>query len=348
MTEVGVAAGPQGEGLHDSRAARPFVRRPSGVVLSCGVSALFDSSYELDRATREAYLTRLGVEDGVPSAAALRLIVQRHVERVPYETLWIPAGQGWSIDPTPAAERIAFDRRGGYCYHLNGALGLLLSSLGYEVHGHVGGVQAGEPNPNAMGNHLVLTVTGLPFVDNPTGEWYVEAGLGDALHEPLPLAPGTYLQEPLPAGTLPAHARTLWGTRVDADTRSCRWLSQHDVDDRSCTRLGLPRTAPVAVYLPGFGIRAGADGRATRRYRCRRHPRTRAGQDRCGCVHRGSDHQAFGVVRSAGRRLRPPLRHSLGRGARTALGEGSASAPQMGGVTAMRSQTAPFDPGGAS
>ena len=82
---------------------------------------MFDSSYELDRTVREAYLTRLGVEGGVPSVAALRLIVQRHAERVPYETLGIPAGEGWSIDPTLAAERIASDRRGGYCYHLNGA-----------------------------------------------------------------------------------------------------------------------------------------------------------------------------------------------------------------------------------
>jgi arylamine N-acetyltransferase len=118
------------------------------------------------------------------------------VERVPYETLWIPAGERWSTDPVQAAERIAFHSRGGYCYHLNGALGLVLSSLGYEVHGHVGGVQAGEPDPGAMGNHLVLTVSGLPSETNPDGQWYVDAGLGDALHEPLPLAPGSYVQAP--------------------------------------------------------------------------------------------------------------------------------------------------------
>ena len=157
---------------------------------------MFESSNELDAAVRAAYLSRLGVEAGTPSVEALRLVVQRQVERVPYETFWIPAGERWSIDPAEAARRIAFEGRGGYCYHLNGALGLLLSSLGYAVHGHVGGVQAGEPNPNAMGNHLVLTVTGLPSETNPSGTWYVDAGLGDALHEPLPLAPGAYVQDP--------------------------------------------------------------------------------------------------------------------------------------------------------
>lgn len=145
---------------------------------------------------RAAYLDRLGLAAAPPSADALRLLVRRQVERVPYETLWIPAGERWTTDPVRAAERIALEGRGGYCYHLNGALGLLLTSLGYPVTGHVGGVQGDEPDPNAAGNHLVLTVTGLVSDTNPTGEWYVDAGLGDALHDPLPLVAGTYRQPP--------------------------------------------------------------------------------------------------------------------------------------------------------
>lgn len=46
--------------------------------------------------------------------------------------------------------------------HMNGALGLLLSSLGYAVRGHVGGVHGPDgPQASAMGNHLVLAVAGL-------------------------------------------------------------------------------------------------------------------------------------------------------------------------------------------
>ena len=157
---------------------------------------MFESPDELDSTVRAAYLARVGVEAEPPSVDALSLVVQRQAERVPYETLWIAAGERWSIDAAQAAWRIAFAGRGGYCYHLNGALGLLLRSLGYMVHGHVGGVQAGEPSSDAMGNHLVLTVTGLPSDTNPSGEWYVDNGLGDALHEPLPLAPGVYVQAP--------------------------------------------------------------------------------------------------------------------------------------------------------
>ena len=47
-----------------------------------------------------------------------------------------------------------------------------------------------------MTNHLVLTVRDLPNDANPDGDWYVDVGLGDALHEPLPLLAGTYDQAP--------------------------------------------------------------------------------------------------------------------------------------------------------
>jgi arylamine N-acetyltransferase len=90
-------------------------------------------------------------------------------------------------------ERIAHEGRGGYCFHLNGAFSELLRALGYAVTRHVGGVH-GPPGPGVeeLTNHLVLTVADLPTDDNPSGVWYVDAGLGDALHEALPLMAGEY------------------------------------------------------------------------------------------------------------------------------------------------------------
>jgi N-hydroxyarylamine O-acetyltransferase len=158
---------------------------------------MFESQARLDPPVRDAYLARLGVEVEVPSAAGLRRLVQRQLERVPYETMWIHAGEDWGIEPVESARRIAGEGRGGYCYHMNGALGVLLGSLGYVVRGHVGGVHGPEgPHPEVMGNHLVLTVEQLPTDDNPSGVWYVDAGLGDALHDPLPLMSGIHQQPP--------------------------------------------------------------------------------------------------------------------------------------------------------
>ena len=154
-------------------------------------------SSSITNALRDAYLDRLGLEAELPSAEGLRRLHRRHVEEVPYETLWIHAGETWGIDPTDAVTRIAHHGRGGYCYHLNGAFGLLLRSLGYSVHAHVGAVHGTDgPDDNSTANHLVLTVDALPTDDNPSGRWYVDVGLGDALHEPLALVPGAYRQDP--------------------------------------------------------------------------------------------------------------------------------------------------------
>ena len=146
---------------------------------------------------RAAYLARLGLDLERPSAEALFRVHRAHVERVPYETLWIHLGERWDIDPAGSVARIAARGRGGYCYHLNGGLGALLDALGYDVTRHVGGVHGpGGAAPDAMTNHLVLTVHGLSTEANPGGDWYVDAGLGDALHEPLPLIAGRYRQPP--------------------------------------------------------------------------------------------------------------------------------------------------------
>jgi N-hydroxyarylamine O-acetyltransferase len=144
-----------------------------------------------------AYLARLGVAAELPSVEALQRLHRAQVEKVPYETMWIHAGEAWDIDPRGSMRRIALEGRGGYCFHLNGAFGEVLRALGYAVTRHVGGVH-GPPGPEGweLTNHLVLTVSDLPTDDNPAGVWYVDAGLGDALHEALPLLPGEYREGP--------------------------------------------------------------------------------------------------------------------------------------------------------
>jgi N-hydroxyarylamine O-acetyltransferase len=151
----------------------------------------------LDPVIRDAYLQRLGLDAEPPSIEALVRLHGAHAERVVWETLWIHLDQRWALDPAASAIRIATQRRGGYCFHLNGAFGELLLELGYHVTRHVGGVH-GPPGPATtdLTNHLVLTVTDLPTAGNPNGRWYVDVGLGDALHEPIPLRPGRYDQGP--------------------------------------------------------------------------------------------------------------------------------------------------------
>ena len=82
------------------------------------------------RTVRDAYLHRLGLDAEPPSVDALFRLHRAHVERVPYETLWIQLGEPWDIGPAASVVRIATAGRGGYCFHLNGAFSELLAALG--------------------------------------------------------------------------------------------------------------------------------------------------------------------------------------------------------------------------
>ncbi|MFG1942160.1 arylamine N-acetyltransferase [Nonomuraea sp. NPDC048826] len=164
------------------------------------------------------YLRRLGLpafEHAPPSAGALRALHAAHVERIAYEALEIWLGRPTTVDPLESAARI-LGGRGGYCYHLNGAFSELLAKLGYAVTRHVGGAQMRGAEPGIIGNHLVLTVSGLPDEANPGGVWLVDAGLGDGLHEPLPLVAGTYRQGPHEYGLRPSEVAP-GGWRFDHD-----------------------------------------------------------------------------------------------------------------------------------
>ncbi len=66
---------------------------------------------------------------------------------------------------------------------------------------HVAGVHgANAPALSEMGNHVALIVHGLATETNPGGDWYVDAGLGDGLYEPLPFVAGQFDQAGLRYG----------------------------------------------------------------------------------------------------------------------------------------------------
>jgi N-hydroxyarylamine O-acetyltransferase len=161
------------------------------------VEIAVNDSPPVDKWLIDSYLSRLQLDREPPSPDALRRLHRAQVAKVPYETAWIHMGHLWTVDQHESFRRVASDRRGGYCFHLNGAFAVLLDALGYSVSLHVGGVHGPDgPDEAAMTNHLVLTVHGLADDSNPSGVWYVDAGLGDALYDVLPLIPGEHRQTP--------------------------------------------------------------------------------------------------------------------------------------------------------
>jgi N-hydroxyarylamine O-acetyltransferase len=144
----------------------------------------------------EAYLRRLGVDDDLPATYETLLLLHRaHLDAVPYENLGIMLGRRPSVDPVASLARVGEVGRAGYCFHQNGALGRVLTELGFDVgrrHGHV--YTADEARDDTFLNHLVLVVDGLPTADNPGGRWWVDVGLGDAFRDPVPVTAGRHDQ----------------------------------------------------------------------------------------------------------------------------------------------------------
>jgi N-hydroxyarylamine O-acetyltransferase len=133
--------------------------------------------------------------------------------QVPYENVDIYRGRPPGIEPLDCVERI-LGGRGGYCYHLNGALVTLLEWLQVDVTRHLSGVLSGSVTgvPERLsGNHLGITAR-----TTDGAEWFVDAGLGDGPVDPLPLVFGTYEEEGFTYALQPSGAD---GWRFEHDPR---------------------------------------------------------------------------------------------------------------------------------
>lgn len=144
---------------------------------------------KLSPAQLSAYFARIGIaEPARPDMAALRAIHRAHAYAFTWEAadaFMLRPGPG-DVDPQRAYARMVEGRRGGWCYEMNGLLGATLAGLGFAVTRLCGGVRRAELGELAVGNHLTLRV------DLEDGPWLVEAGLGDAMPRPVPLAPGAH------------------------------------------------------------------------------------------------------------------------------------------------------------
>jgi N-hydroxyarylamine O-acetyltransferase len=134
------------------------------------------------------YFARVGYHgDTTPSLATLRGLHRAHLLSIPYENLDIHLGVPLTLDPECIFAKLVDERRGGWCYEMNGLFGHVLETLGFDVRRVSGTVGRAERGWRAQGNHLVLIV----MLDRP---WMADVGFGDGFLTPLPLEPGTYTQ----------------------------------------------------------------------------------------------------------------------------------------------------------
>jgi N-hydroxyarylamine O-acetyltransferase len=131
----------------------------------------------------QAYLARIEY-DGSPRAdlETLRGVLRAHGRTIPYENLDVLLGRRLTTDPEAAYTKLVTRRRGGWCYEMNGVLGLALQAIGFPVTRLRG-------DGTGAGSHLVVTV-------DLDGQRYVtDVGFGDGPPEPYPLVEGEFRQD---------------------------------------------------------------------------------------------------------------------------------------------------------
>jgi N-hydroxyarylamine O-acetyltransferase len=128
------------------------------------------------------YLDRVGLPEvpGVNSEGLQKLHAAQAFS-VPFENMDIHLGRAIDLAPEHLAAKLIRQRRGGYCFELNGLLYLALKTMGFAVRQLLARVLYGLENPSAH-THEVLVVT----IDG--NDWLADVGFGGpGLCLPLPL-----------------------------------------------------------------------------------------------------------------------------------------------------------------
>ena len=168
-------------------------------------------SFDVDR-----YLDRLG-HDGSrdPSLATLTDLQIAHLVHVPFENLHVFHRLGVRVDVGSSYDKIVEQRRGGWCYELNGCFAGLLRRLGYDV--DLLSCRTFDPSTGGLSpdfDHLTLVVhvERIPYL--------VDVGWGDNPLSPLPVEDGEYASRPRP-------------TRIETDASTIRLIERFERDDGS-------------------------------------------------------------------------------------------------------------------
>jgi N-hydroxyarylamine O-acetyltransferase len=146
----------------------------------------------VDEQTVGAYLDRIRMpRPDLLDAGSLKALHQVHLQAVPFENLSLHLGERISLDEDALIDKIVTRRRGGFCYELNGAFGLLLRGLGADVSLFGARVHG----PDGIGppfDHLVLMV----HLPDGTGPWLTDVGFGRHSRYPLAFVLGREQDDP--------------------------------------------------------------------------------------------------------------------------------------------------------
>lgn len=128
-----------------------------------------------------AYLQRIMQEEVKElNFATLSQLQMNHLLHVPFENLDVMHNVDIPLDVKTYYQKIVENKRGGFCYELNGLFCWLLESLGYKSKLISAAVKKADGTWTMEGSHAALIVD----LEQP---YFVDVGFGDSARAPLPL-----------------------------------------------------------------------------------------------------------------------------------------------------------------
>jgi N-hydroxyarylamine O-acetyltransferase len=103
------------------------------------------------------------------------------MQNVPFENLDIGLKQPILLTDEALWNKIVLQKRGGFCYELNGLFAWLLKQIGFDVTYLNARVFNREGELGIDFDHLALLVS----IPNEAGRWLADVGFGDSFNEPL-------------------------------------------------------------------------------------------------------------------------------------------------------------------
>lgn len=130
---------------------------------------------------RKSYLERIGFKktDVAADLENLKLLQRQHLLTVPFENLDIHWKRPIELDGRRFYKKIISEKRGGFCYELNGLFYELLEEIGFQSRIISARVSDGKGGHGAEYDHLAI----ITRIGND--EYLVDAGFGDFTAEPL-------------------------------------------------------------------------------------------------------------------------------------------------------------------
>ena len=145
----------------------------------------FQNKPKAEKIDVEAYLSRINITKKAPSLQYLKELQKSHLLHVPFENLDIHYGNKIILNYQKVFNKVILNKRGGFCYELNGLFYHLLYHLGFDC--FIISAQVFSEQRGAYGkpfDHMAI------IVELDGDQWLVDVGLGDSPISPLRIKVG--------------------------------------------------------------------------------------------------------------------------------------------------------------